>query len=266
MNKTFLGTSGWSYDEWVGKLYPTRATPKLRYYSSIFSTAEIDSTFYAYPKPDTILGWARTTPPGFKFSLKLPQIITHTKTLQNAEKDTTKFLDLIRPMLHANKIGLVLIQLPPSFSIKYHTTLENFFKILSPDFKYAVEFRHKSWEDTKTWELLAGYNISSVITESPLELEVRATSDAIFIRYHGRGKKVWYDYRYSEEEMKGIAQDFKKITQKSRLVFAYFNNHYDANAVENALELIELTTVLTPRQQEQLAKFRTKTADLDSFL
>ncbi|TLY06379.1 MAG: DUF72 domain-containing protein, partial [Thaumarchaeota archaeon] len=64
----------------------------------------------------------------------------------------------------------------------------------------------------------------------------------------------------------GIAQDFKKITQKSRLVFAYFNNHYGANAVENALQLIESITVPSPRQQEQLAKFRTKTADLDSFL
>lgn len=262
----YIGTSGWSYDEWVGKLYPTRATPKLRYYSAIFSTAEIDSTFYAYPKQETIQGWARTTPPGFKFSLKLPQIITHIKTLQNAEKDTTKFLDLIRPILDANKIGIILVQLPPSFTSKYHATLENFLKTLSPDFKYAVEFRSKSWEDAKTWELLAGYGISSVITESPLEMEVRATSGIMVLRYHGRGQKVWYDYRYSQEEMKGIAHNFKDITRDSNETFAYFNNHYGANAVENALQLIDYTGTISPRQKEQLAKFKTKTADLGKFI
>jgi len=81
MSKTFLGTSGWSYDEWVGTVYGTRNTPKLKYYSSVFSSVEIDSTFYAIPKKEMLSGWIRNTPVGFRFSAKLPQIITHKKNL-----------------------------------------------------------------------------------------------------------------------------------------------------------------------------------------
>ncbi len=261
-----IGTSGWSYDEWVGRLYPTRQTPKLRYYSSIFSTVEIDSTFYAYPKPEMVQGWARNTPVGFRFSPKLPNIITHEKKLQDTEQDTIKFLDLIKPILDSNKLGIILVQLPPSFTIKYYAALESFFKILPSDYKYAVEFRDRSWQDTKTWELLTSHGISSVITESPLELDAKPTSDVIFIRYHGRGDKVWYDYRYSNQEMEKIAKGFQDLAQKANTVYAYFNNHYGANAVENALQLIELAGTISPRQQEQLAKIRVKTEDLDSFL
>jgi uncharacterized protein YecE (DUF72 family) len=261
-----IGCSGWSYDEWVGHLYPTRKTPKLRYYSSIFSTAEIDSTFYAYPKPETVHGWIRNTPVGFKFSAKLPQIITHTKRLENAEEDTLKFLELVRPLSDANKMGVVLVQLPPSFAIERFDTLENFFRTLPSDFRYAVEFRNKSWQDQRAWELLESYDISSVFTDSPLELQSRMTTDLAFIRYHGRGEKIWYDYRYSEEEMKKLAQEFQKISEQSKVLYAYFNNHYGANAVENALELIEQTGIPSPRQAEQMVKLRAKTADLNSFL
>ncbi len=73
VKKTFLGTSGWSYDEWVGPVYPNSRTPKLKYYSLIFDTVEIDSTFYAYPKKEMVTGWIRNTPVGFRFSAKLPQ-------------------------------------------------------------------------------------------------------------------------------------------------------------------------------------------------
>lgn len=85
MTKTYVGTCGWSYEDWVGPVYPARSTPKLRHYSSIFGTAEIDSTFYTYPKPAMVQGWIKNTPPGFKFSAKLPQIITHKKRLEKAD-------------------------------------------------------------------------------------------------------------------------------------------------------------------------------------
>ena len=266
MAKTFLGTSGWSYDEWVGLVYPTRSTPKLKYYSSIFSTAEIDSTFYASPKQDMIQGWIRNTPPGFKFSLKLPQLMTHKKRLENIEDDTAQFLDLIKPMSDSGKLGAVLVQLPPSFTKKSAKTLENFFQLLSPSFSYAVEFRDKSWEEKDTFKLLERYRISSVITDSPLELTAELTTDWAFVRYHGRGQKIWYDYKYSEQEISMLAKKLQGIQEKTSVVYGYFNNHYGGNAVENTLQLIQMTGNLSSNQLELLNRFKMKTKDLDSFV
>ncbi|MDG6994972.1 MAG: DUF72 domain-containing protein [Nitrososphaerota archaeon] len=79
--KVLLGTSGWSYKEWEEIFYPNAKTPKLTYYSRIFRTTEIDSTFYAYPTKGLVFGWAKNTPTGFEFSAKLPKLITHDKRL-----------------------------------------------------------------------------------------------------------------------------------------------------------------------------------------
>jgi uncharacterized protein YecE (DUF72 family) len=265
MAKTFLGTCGWSYNDWIGPVYPTKSTPKIKYYSSIFSTVEIDSTFYASPKPEVVQGWIRNTPAGFKFSLKLPQLITHKKRLENIEDDTAQFLDLIKPLSNAGKLGAVLVQLPPSFTKKSTKTLENFFQLLPSSFSYAVEFRDRSWEEKDTFTLLEHYKISSVITDSPLELATELTTDWTFVRYHGRGQKIWYDYKYSEQEISMLAKKLQEMQEKTSLVYGYFNNHYGGNAVENVLQLIQLTGNLASNQLELLNRFKMK-KDLDSFV
>ncbi len=122
-----IGTSGWSYKEWEGVFYPDSNTPKLSYYSSIFNTAEIDSTFYANPAKGLVLGWARNTPKDFQFAVKLPQTITHKKHLelsQGVEIDLKDFLELMRPLHEAGKLGPLLIQLPPSFDSSKESNLK----------------------------------------------------------------------------------------------------------------------------------------------
>lgn len=265
MTKTFLGTSGWSYDDWVGSIYPSKSTPKLRQYSRIFNSVEIDSTFYAYPRKELVLGWIKNTPPGFKFAAKIPQIITHEKKLENVGEDLEKFLDLMRPMLDSARLGPLLIQLPPSFKRESEKKLEDFLKILPSDFKFAVEFRDKSWEGNVSKKLLSGYNIASVITDSPLELDTESTSNWSYVRYHGRGKRIWFDYKYSKEEILKMASGLADIKNNSSQVYAYFNNHYGANAVENALQILEATANLTSEQLSLLNQFRMK-RDLDSYM
>lgn len=265
MARTFFGTSGWSYDEWVGPVYPNRRTPKLKYYSSIFGTAEIDSTFYAYPRKELVMGWIRNTPLGFRFSAKLPQIITHKKKLKDVESDLNKFLDLIRPISEAKKLGAILIQLPPSFGINSVKVLEDFFQLLPTDLQFAAEFRNKSWETKNITKLLEKYHVSNVITDSPLELLSENATDWAYVRFHGRGQKIWFDYRYSEEEISKLAQRLDTIQEKSDHIYVYFNNHYGGDAVENTLELIQLTGKLSSRQLEALNRFKVKLKDLDLF-
>ena len=119
--KIHLGTSGWSYNEWIGVLYETSRDSKLRTYSHVFSTAEIDSTFYASPSKGTIMGWLRYVNPDFVFTAKLPQIITHKKKLdltKGVDEDVKRFCQLMAPLQQNGKLGCILIQLPPSLDFQ----------------------------------------------------------------------------------------------------------------------------------------------------
>ncbi len=105
-----LGTCGWSYAEWEDVLYPQKQG-KLKQYSSIFSTVEINSTFYALPRREVVLGWTKYTPPNFIFSAKLPQIMTHKKVLdasKGIEGDINQFLEVMRALIERNKLACAL--------------------------------------------------------------------------------------------------------------------------------------------------------------
>lgn len=140
-----LGTCGWSYKEWEGNFYEKKAgQSKLRAYSQVFGTAEIDSTFYRNPSKGTVMGWLKYSPSDFVFTAKLPKTITHDKALglkENVKADLEIFLDLMRPLQLGGKLGCILIQLPPKYEYNPEN-LEAFFNLLDLTFKYAVEFRN----------------------------------------------------------------------------------------------------------------------------
>jgi uncharacterized protein YecE (DUF72 family) len=238
-----IGTSGWSYDEWVGVFYPDKKTPKLSYYSKIFNTVEVDSTFYTYPNRNIVFGWAKYTPNDFKFSLKIPKVITHEKNLSlklGAEEDLRKFLDLLTPLHQRNKLGPLLIQLPPTFDLQKKTLLEEFLKSLPTENKFAVEFRNKSWLEEGDASLLEKYNVANTVVDEPLlPPTIRITADFAFIRWHGHGKRPWYNYRYKETELQPWVEKIKEIERKTKEIYGYFNNHFYGYAVENSIEFLE---------------------------
>jgi uncharacterized protein YecE (DUF72 family) len=135
----YLGCSGWNYGDtpekggWLDIFYPSKDTKRLRYYSEFFNTVEMDSTFYEefYSKmtKGLFFGMVKATPQNFEFSIKVPERITHRKKLDTSNdviSDFKEFLDKISPLYNSGKLGAILIQLPPSFSIKYFTILEKF--------------------------------------------------------------------------------------------------------------------------------------------
>ncbi len=104
-----LGTSGWDYTDWEDVFYTDREESKLRAYSKIFSTAEINSTFYRYPEPGVVFGWSRYTPRDFKFAVKLNRLITHEKRLdlsQGVKNDLKRFCELMKPLHESGKAWL----------------------------------------------------------------------------------------------------------------------------------------------------------------
>jgi len=199
----FLGTSGWSYKEWEGVFYQKGEKRKLRAYSQVFKTAEIDSTFYRNPSKGMVIGWLKYSPSDFLFSAKLPKLITHTKRLGlkgDFKADLDAFLELMRPLQLGGKLACLLIQLPPSYDYNLEN-LEAFFGVLDPVFKYAVEFRNLSWMKDETWELLEKYDVAYVNVDEPLlPPEVHFTADLTYFRWHGRGEKIWFDYHHRKDE------------------------------------------------------------------
>ena len=283
-----IGCSGWSYNDsqdkggWLNVFYPDKKTKKLRYYSQFFNTVEMDSTFYKEfylsMNQGLFVGLTKATPDNFKFSVKVPEIITHEKRLdldKNVIPEFLTFLDKISPLKHTNKLGTIIIQLPPSFTIKEFEKTEKFLDRLCVEDeniksnRYSIEFRHPSWNTEGTFEMLRHYNIASVLTDSPSKENLGflsdenniATNTHAAIRLHGRNNNrnhYWYDYLYSESELIPWVNKIKKIKEQADSVFVYFNNHYGGKAIVNALQFKELLSKnpLTENEISVLEKAR----------
>jgi len=271
-----LGTSGWSYKEWVGPFYTKEDKSLLKAYTKVFNTAEIDSTFYRYPSKGTAMGWARYSPEGFVFTAKLPKLITHEKklgTVSKVEEDLNTFVDLMEPLWISGKLGCLLIQLPPSFGYNLEQ-LEGFFNILPSQIKFAVEFRNLSWMREETWILLKKYQVAYAIVDEPLlPADVQVTSDIAYFRWHGRGERPWFDYRYKKEELEPWIPKLENVAKKTKTTYGYFNNHFHGYAVENCLQVLQMMGQATAQQKESWEKIekhfavkdKTKETKLDAF-
>lgn len=264
-----IGTSGWSYDEWIGPFYEKK-TGMFTKYVKVFNTTEINSTFYSYPTERLVTGWVRYAPMNFVFAAKLPQLITHNKWLKSeegVEDDLWKFLHLMQPL--QEKLGPILIQLRPKFEFETNfSDLEKFIEILPTNHQWAVEFRHSSWLRKETYQLLTKHNVAYTIVDEPLlPPEVVITADFSYIRWHGHGKKIWYDYEYNEKQLKDWIPKIEETQKKVKKTYGYFNNHYNANAVKNAIEVLQMMNSSTDEQEnilENIIESRTKSKEQKS--
>jgi uncharacterized protein YecE (DUF72 family) len=248
-----LGTCGWSYQEWVGMFYPNNRVAKLPFYGKIFDTVEVDSSFYRAPSKSMVKGWVRATGPSFKFSLKVPKTMTHERRLVDTEREFLAFLDVIKPLEDTGKLGCLLVQLPPSFTFEEIQDLEAFIEFFPRHIHFAVEFRHESWDRKETLELLKKHGVANTVTDSPLEFLSKpiVTADThAYVRWHGRGKPVWFDYTYSEGELEPWTAKIDEMASKVQTLYAYFNNHYHSGAPINALQLLEMSGMINEPQSK----------------
>lgn len=217
----------------------------LSHYVKYFGTAEINSTFYRYPSRGMVYGWLKSSPKNFVFTAKLPRIITHETKLnsgEHIENHLARFLELMDPLRNASKLGPLLIQLPPSFSLSKHfNDLTNFLELLPSEFRFAIEFRNLSWIQEKTWKVLRDHNVAYTIVDEPLlPSDVYITADFAYFRWHGRGKRPWYNYRYKREELESWVPKVLDVKDKVDKVYGFFNNHFHGYAIENCVEILEM--------------------------
>jgi uncharacterized protein YecE (DUF72 family) len=257
VNPIFIGTSGYSYEDWKDFFYPSQVSSKdyLSYYSNYFNTVELNFTYYCFPAIhafDSMCAKVKELKE-FVFSVKAHSIFTHQRTY--CIEDTKKFLESLKPLSEHSRLGSILFQFPYSFYLTRNNL--DYLSKIGEDFngyEICMEFRNKYWLDTKVLSLLESLNIGFCnVDEPPLKGLLPATdictSDTGYIRFHGRNSQSWwehesafqrYDYIYKQEELAEWIPRVQTMAEKSKKIFVYFNNHYKGKAAKSALMFAEL--------------------------
>ena len=235
--RIYIGTSGWIYKEWAQEFYRgVKAREYLEFYTTQFSTVEINATFYRLPTLKVVHDWGQKVPEEFVFAVKGSRYITHMKRLLNLGCGVIRFFRRLQPL--QSKTGAVLWQLPANFKNDV-PRLRRFLQRLPTEYHHAFEFRDRSWLNDETKELLQRFNAAFVSVSSltmPMDLSV--TADFVYIRFHGLRDGPRHDY--TGEELAPWAEHIRAQSAEGRRVFAYFNNDLNVRAPNNARQLVEL--------------------------
>jgi uncharacterized protein YecE (DUF72 family) len=248
----YIGTSGFSYDDWVGPYYPVDLAKKdwLSFYAGEFKALEINFTYYRMPNAQTLAGMARKVPSDFLFTVKATQEMTHSR---DADAGLfPQFIDALQPLIDQGKFGAVLAQFPSSF----HNTPENVvylkaFREWWRDLPVVVEFRNVEWLTEAAFALLREQSLGFCCVDEPrlqgLLPPVAVTTSAVaYVRFHGRNAQKWwrheqayerYDYSYSQPELAEWIPKIKKLNETGEKVFVFANNHYRGQGIDTARQL-----------------------------
>jgi uncharacterized protein YecE (DUF72 family) len=248
-----IGSSGFSYKDWVGPFYPKGLAQRewLAFYARAFDTVEVNMTFYRPPAEKTLAAWVERTPAGFLFSVKAFRGLTHERTAP----DFAGFVQGLRPLVAAGKLACVLAQFPQSF----HPTAANVdylgrLRAGLGDLPAVVEFRDAAWATAETYERLRTLGLGFVCVDEPrlkglmLPLAV-ATAPVAYMRFHGRNARRWYrhehawqryDYLYTRAELEEWVPRLRALEKAAEQTYVYFNNAWQGQGLANARQLQSL--------------------------
>lgn len=256
MGELFIGTSGFSYDDWKGVFYPPEMSGKdfLKFYADHYNTLELNFSYYRMPEAGQARQMLIKSGERLEFIIKAHKEMTHEISERSLGEAVPLFLKGISPFVRADRLGGILLQFPQSF--RYDTEQRVYLKSLIESLlpcPLFVEFRRKSWLKESVYKTLRDMGVGLVCVDEPplpslLPPMAIHTSDAGYIRFHGRNLKNWYgtnareryDYLYSEMELREWVPRIKELSEKTKKLFIFFNNHAKAQAVTNAKMLANI--------------------------
>ncbi|MEV4494393.1 DUF72 domain-containing protein [Micromonospora arborensis] len=289
MGDILVGTASWTDRTLLDSgWYPQTAdTPekRLAYYARQFPLVEVDATYYSPPAEATARLWAERTPAGFTFNIKAFSLLTGHPTRVSAlykdlrpetdkknvypddlpaqayEEVWTRFLSALDPLVEAGKLGALLFQFPPWFTIKRANKqyLLEVAKRCAP-LRAVYEFRHASWFDgdnaDETLGFLREHKLPYVCVDMPqghrssLPPVLAATADLAVMRFHGHSDK-WtskdihekFGYHYSKRELADWAPKLRELADEAGQTHVLMNNCYRDYAQTNATTLAGLLAV-----------------------
>jgi uncharacterized protein YecE (DUF72 family) len=256
-----IGTQGWNYDFWSGRFYPpgAKSVDRLEQYSRVFDTVEIDSTFYAMPPAGRFRSWYERTPADFRFTAKLPREITHDARLIGVDDLLIEFCDRASEL--DEKLGPLLVQLPPDMTVRERPAVDAFVRSLPRELEFAIEFRDRGWFDEQTYELLHDIDVTLAVSVGPwqttagaLEVADRAPGRFQYLRWLGSPRHQELNGAIIAERDEDLARWAERILDllpDKPTVYAYFNNDYQGHSPESARRLQALVGV-EPGDPERL--------------
>jgi uncharacterized protein YecE (DUF72 family) len=251
INYFFAGTSGLVLPVANKAAFPEayRSGTRLTYYSSLFNSIEINSSFYKIPRQKTLERWTTETPDDFRFTLKLWRGITHETGLSFHQKDIAAFMQAASGI--GRKRGCLLVQLPPRAKLDNTLQLQTLLtqlRIQDPDrtWPIAVEFRHPSWYIDKTRELLRQHGAGIVLQDMPASASFAEPGEGnfVYLRYHGPAG----DYKggYAGARLTRDAASIRSWLSVKKVVYVYFNNTI-GDALIDLQRLRELVLLPVPQ-------------------
>jgi uncharacterized protein YecE (DUF72 family) len=280
-----VGTASWTDKTLLASgWYPQTAdTPekRLAHYARQFPLVEVDATYYSPPAEQTARLWVDRTPPGFTFNIKAFSLLTgHPTKVSAIYKDLrpetdkknvypgdlspqamedvwTRFLSALDPLAEAGKLGVLLFQFPPWFTIRRSNKqyLLEVAKRCSP-LRVAMEFRHASWFEgdnrAETLEFLRKHDLPFVCVDMPqgyrssIPPVLEPTADLAVVRFHGHSEK-WtskdiyekFGYLYADRELKDWAPKLRSLADDTGETHVLMNNCYSDYAQRNATRLLD---------------------------
>lgn len=263
MGEVLIGTSGFSYKDWVGPFYPQglQRNEFLSYYARRFSFTELNFTYYRMPAAEMLERMLAKVPEGFSFSVKAPGSLTHDRE-EGWQKEAGRYREALAPLQEADALAGVLMQFPYSFH--YNAENREYLAALSSELgglPLFAEFRNDEWDRDSVLEGLKEREVGVVVTDHPAlprlpGLARAVTAPRAYFRFHGRNKKDWwtgdstsrYDYLYNREELEERLPDILAMKENSRRLYIAFNNHHKGQAVQNAFDFAELLKEREKRQ------------------
>lgn len=233
----FAGTSGWAYPTWKPEFYagdvPSRAF--LHFYASRLTSVEVNYTFRALPTQSQLQGWLEAVPPGFRFSFKAPQRITHFARLRDCESELERLFSALAPARDAGKLGPVLFQLPPNFQAdpaRLRAFLATPALRSAPRPQIAFEFRHASWFNDTIYGLLHEANAALCVADT----DDLATPDVTTADFHCF--RLRRDGGYTAADLDTFADRFTRLAQQAP-TYVFFRHQEEPTGALNALGLLQ---------------------------
>lgn len=236
-----IGTSGWQYDDWRGRLYPA-GEPKRRWldlYARTFDTVELNNSFYRLPEAETFERWAAGSPAGFLFAVKASRFLTHIRRLREPADPVALFWS--RAVKLGDKLGPVLFQLPPRFPAD-PDRLRAVLRVLPAGMRPAFEFRDRSWERDDVFEALDAAGAAFVLADTPgSHVPGVVTGGWTYVRFH-RGTTEGPGYR--RDKLRRWAKRLGSLP--AREAYVYFNNDTGGAAVRDAIAFAGMLGLAVP--------------------
>ena len=259
-----IGTAGWSYKDWDGILYPPEVSRKkihpVEFLARFFDVIEIDTSFYGHIRPELGRLWCRKAAavnPNFVFTAKLHRSFTHSPlavmeptsaaSIRPNDEDEKLAREGLESLASEGKLGALLIQFPVSFK---NTSLNREYleQLLRQFIEYprVVEVRHDSWDNPATISEFVRQGMGFCNIDQPTE---HVTSGVGYVRLYGRNYDQWfgsdsrndrYNYLYKPAELEKWKEKVEVIARKAESTYVIANNHFQAQAAVNALQLKHL--------------------------